>query len=1103
MIQFLEDILGNGNDNIIREYVNKINQEEALEAHPWMRENILRSDLYACTLNGKPVLLEDLLFGEESVSSRQNIIVVVGEKHIGKKYFMKKLLEVCKESVENEQDNFKTKMIRGNYRIPVAVPYEWYQKFIETPSLGELVTEVIARNIDHINEQKTSQLMNYVEKLLDAGRFLIYFEGEYWLRNLEEDLKKILLYGKIREPYNQKAKYHNLVFLTVDSAEDIKNSFLNEQMYVSIQLNKLDIREVEAYLSSYLPKLLAIVKKEKDAMEMLRYPAHLKMFESLGKNELVSTGDEVYLSNAFDFYDYFIRANIRKNIVETKRSQNAYSKEKEEFWFLRLQEYAAKLYSGQSRKGLDKYLSGFDFQSDGLLNQENEFIFPLCGYYLTAKYLVRQLETNQLNEIPVCLLEEPLELILLWVSRMITDVSIFDRFWNLLYSNPSCKLLLLTKVVRETPFMGVYLDAVFKRVYSNLRKEFYDYTFLEALGELQNDGVTYLKKEYSGLEDYDEVQRNNIKKRSVYFLGISHNGIIEEMLKEFMEDHTDLHLKYHIIRAAVENYGVHEESTKLIDNYFESLENYCGSAEDPIICSDFCVLYKKKEKEEWMARKDIHKLTEKLKEKMEDQTYWVRAHAAGAIGRREIDKAYELLLKRIKCELELIYEKAEGYRNSIKVISYSVEAICELSDRLKSQRERQVVSSLFEMLNMEHLGDRDIEDAYSTIATGIEYLINADTGKLPFNLGGRFRNRTISYQKVLRNTFQELKFYMEGRPDIQEEIQEKIRKVELNMSKETVDKENQKKEPSKKIKILQLSDLHYTGSNSDNNLIVRRIKTKLKNIDMIVVTGDLREYGQNYDQALKILKDLVQHFGLRTKDVFIVPGNHDCDGYEKKEKIFEDIRKEIYHDKEIYKQYRTELYQGFQSYEKFLEDFYGQEFMQQGSIHNQLLPWKDCLQILCMNTALLCDSETKKDKIVDIAELTEIQAKSNAPVLCISHHKLDQLYLDHEDTVKAVFEDLKVSAMLSGDIHRSKVEKILLDSNEISNFICGKLLGDTADTWSKRNIAVYELDLEEKTMTAALYKWNGKNLEPDYAFQQSPEDGCVEGEWKKIKIDLL
>lgn len=1103
----IQNLFSPYSNRIIRAYVENVDQNKRclceMQEHNWMREEVLCSDLYACQLNGERVVLKEFLFGDASANVRQNIIVIQGEKHIGKKFFIYKLLDACKESVNQESRNLMRTTRTGKYRIPVIITPELLERINYKMGLESLIVEAIEEGRPKaISRREKENLRKDVKKLLMEGRFFLYFYGKKWLKENESRLRKILYNGNIVQDYKDGAKYRNLAILTVDSEEAIKESFLNEYNHVSIRLEKLTEIEVKSYLRKYLPKLLTIAEDDQNIIEMLRYPEHLKMCEALYDKDLIVYNEQ--LDNAFDFYEYFLRMNIRSRLKELAGTDVLEKiKEEEEEVLRKLKDYTVGFYL-EDQTIIPKPSEHFrfeDYQESNILNEKGRFKFPLCGYYLLAKYLVGEIKQKKIEEIPECLMEKPLEMVLLWVSRMLDTIEDFTYFWNLLSASSSCKLLLRAKVVKETKFFGAFQNEVYEEAFSSLKNDFYDYTVLETFEELNGSGVDYLKMKYLTMEGFEEKEKNNIKKRIVYFLGISHNGIVEQMLDELMTEVTDQHLKYHIIRAAVENYGIHKDTTELIENRLDELEDYCGTSSDPIIKSDFCVLYQKCRKEAWTAPSEFYQLTQELKKRMEDETYWVRAHAAGAFGRRNILKAYDLLLERVRKELQLIYNQEKGYRNSIKVISYSIEAICELNDRRNGDRRQKVICQLVDVLDMDKLGDRDIEDAYSTIATGIEYLINADTEKLPFNLGGRFRNHIINYQKVLRNTFQELEYTLNADSQTMNEIRKKKSKLEKIMKEGEWKLKKEKKRNMDKIRILHVTDWHYQGDNSDNNMLLWAAKNHIKNIDLLVITGDLRQFGEDYAPTLKLLKDLMQSLELEPQDVFLVPGNHDCDNYEEKEKIFQEIRMNMYQDKECYRAYLEGLYQGFCSYERFLREFYGETFLAQGGLHNKIISWRECLNILVMNTALLCDESSEKNKLVDIAELTSLERTNDYPVLCIAHHKLSQLYLDHEDMIKRVFENLKVSALLSGDIHRSIREEIYLNPYTIPNYVCGKFLGDTSDTWSTRNLAIYEVNLKDKKLTPDLYKLERGSLVPDVTFRQKPKE--LEGEWKKMSVNLL
>lgn len=1104
-------------ESIILDYVNRIISKMGIqENHPWMRENILESPLYSCTIAGNPVTLKDMLFGLDSAKTRQNVILIVGEKHIGKHYFVKRLFKICQEELNTRKKNNRLPPDSVGYRIPVLI-HSTERKLSLTESIVEAI-ESECPSTASLSGQEKVRLTDLVDWLLQEGKFLIYFEEALQAGEMDDDLQKILQYGHIAD-YVKGTKCHNLVFFTADS--DIKETFLNDNNRTVIQLKKLTIEEVTAYLEKYSEGMLEVVKDEEKIMEILCYPGNLRMFESLYMKKLIDDMDITEIKNDFDFYDYFIRANIGEQLRNSKADR--FSTQRIDNILSTLQLYAFNLYLYDKRieKHVSRYFLFSDFVTCGILEEDTEgkkdFVFPVCGYYLAAKQLLVELHEGSLTKLPTPLVENPLELILLWASKMIDDAAMFAQFWKLVVQT-DCKLLLRAKIAYDCKFSSRYVEKIYEDAFSTLEKEFYDYSALEVFNELDGKGETYdsgsyLKTRYVELnqaEDrHEKIQRDNIKKRSVYYLGISHKGISSTMLEELMADDTDLHLKYHIIRAMVECYDANPDTKKLIDENYDRLKQYCENSDDPIITSDFSVLYQKVNPDStvpFMSARESDMWLRRLTDTLEDETYWKRAHAAGALGRRNGTSEHHeaLLVQHIQKELQRIYMREGGkFRNSIKVISYSVEAICEIPDLTLKERRldtEKTIQQMIQMFDISRLGDQDIEDAYATIATGIEFLISADTKKLPFNLGGRFRNHMINHQKVLVNVFQAMEF-LPWEDAMEKLLSEKQKEMEMFMKQEKED-DKEKREASDHIRILQLSDFHIKEGTTRNELMTDLVCGEIKNIDILVITGDLKQYDKTYDQTLAVLKKLTEHLGLDPEDVFMVPGNHDCGDYDKKKAVIQKIRKGIYADEDCYQDDLDKLNQGFKAYQEFLENFYGEDWVQQGGIHNQLLPWKNRLYILTMNTALLCDQNTSQDKLVDIYELERLKGHDDAiPTIAISHHPVSDLYLDHRQIVEGVFRRLRVSALLSGDIHKCRVEDIHINPNTIHNYICGKFQGERGDTWSTYSIAIYDVDLGKRKLVPKLFSLEEHDLKPNQAFSKRPED--IESSWTPLETELL
>lgn len=1086
-------------DQMIREYLSKLNDILDLNSkeHPWMREDVLDSELYACDINGKKIKLDSLLFGESTIKTGQNIIIITGDKHIGKKAFANKLLELCSNTVSQQQGNIKKQINKGSYRIPIIIDFEKIENY-ELFNLNEMIVQAIEMSCDkHHTKQEITWLYNSVNHLLANGRFLIYIKNKEEALSLEEKINYINLCKKEIQNLESGDKYNNIILFAISLEYDIKNTTLNNSHIIT--LKELTEQEIRNYLNIHIPVLLPIIDDSHNILDIMKYPEHLKMFEQLNNNDMLNNNDIKFV-NEFELYDFFLTQHIRKQLQNNMKNKNI-NIQRENKIKISLQNYAWSRLSGKSdMRDPSSHFSFDNFRKIGILDDSGNFIFPYLNYYLIATYISNNIKNNRSLTIPNVLLEDPLNISLLLVSKMLDKQIDFEYLWDVLDKNINCKVNLLVRIVKQSKFYERILDRVYRKIFNNLTHDFYDYTSIEALDNLENNGIEYLNSRYLRLDEYSREEQNNIKKRYVYFLGISGNGIINEMITELLAPDTDLHLKYHIIRAMVENHDKHKESAKIINNRIDEISSYCSNISDPIIRSDFSILYAKSQKQSWASRETIDTIKNSLKKELSSDTYWKRAHAAGAIGRSDLFDTYEILIKQINDELQIIYTTEEKSRkNSIKVISYTVEAICELQERNKEIKTK-AISELLNTINIELLGDSDIEDAYSTIVTGIECIINPEPNKLPFNLGGRFRNNLIEHKKVLGIVLQKLVNYETINDDTLTQALFKLKQLEytIHPNKEAHITDTRKSE----IKILHLTDLHLFDSNSNNNLILYSIKNNIKNVDILLVTGDLRNYGGDYSNALNKLNDITEHLNLSKSDVFIVPGNHDSYNYDGKDNDVLVIRKNIYEDEDCYYKHIDNLYKSFDDYKHFLTQFYEETTIEQGGIHNKLHTWKNCINILTMNTSLLCDSNSEQKKIVDTFELSNIENKNNLPTICISHHDIEQIHEDHKNKIKAVFENLKVSALLSGDVHRSSVKHIDLSSYTIPNYICGKLSADPSDKWSDRNIAIYELDFDKKILIPKLYKWEHSKYCEDNEFMKR-KDQNLDSPWEYNPINLI
>lgn len=281
---------------------------------------------------------------------------------------------------------------------------------------------------------------------------------------------------------------------------------------------------------------------------------------------------------------------------------------------------------------------------------------------------------------------------------------------------------------------------------------------------------------------------------------------------------------------------------------------------------------------------------------------------------------------------------------------------------------------------------------------------------------------------------------------------------------------------------LQISDLHIFESTDWT--IMQEAYKKLKesyNIKFIVVTGDLHQYGQDYTKTITFLNKLLNYFELTKNDIFILPGNHDAEDCEDKEAYLSYIDSNIDIDQDCYYKYFREdkLRKCFRKYNEFVLKFYeGSSIDFKDSPEDiQLFKWKNKINFLLLNSAIICNGNNERKQIIDIKSLPSILEKINTklPTLILAHHAFDYLCDRHQESLRRIFTDYKVSAYLCGDLHKKYKFNIPIYSApnaSIPCIVCGKSSFDCNDGYSDFGCIVYKK--ESSSVFVFPYLWDLK-----------------------------
>lgn len=300
---------------------------------------------------------------------------------------------------------------------------------------------------------------------------------------------------------------------------------------------------------------------------------------------------------------------------------------------------------------------------------------------------------------------------------------------------------------------------------------------------------------------------------------------------------------------------------------------------------------------------------------------------------------------------------------------------------------------------------------------------------------------------------------------------------------------------------LQISDLHIFDNTEWKVMeeAYRNFENK-EFVKFIIVTGDLHNFKEKYNEAKEFLEKLLKFFSLSKRDIFIIPGNHDAGDCSGKNAFTYFIEKNVDIAQDCYREYfvKGKLVDCFEDYNAFIKDFYEDSVItpygnpEQVSVRN----WGGKLNIVHLNTAINCNGDNSLKQIVDIYNLSDLGANlKNCPSIVIGHHPLEMIHSSHEKYLIRFMTDWKVSAYMCGDLHKENKNSIELYSGKhIPEFVCGKASPEIKDNYSDLGCILYLKDSESNRVKTLPYKWNGEKKRFEYYNGFDTDNGTFEFE---------
>lgn len=310
------------------------------------------------------------------------------------------------------------------------------------------------------------------------------------------------------------------------------------------------------------------------------------------------------------------------------------------------------------------------------------------------------------------------------------------------------------------------------------------------------------------------------------------------------------------------------------------------------------------------------------------------------------------------------------------------------------------------------------------------------------------------------------------------------------------------------IQWLHISDLHFLpNTDPDQENLTHALLTDCKNrkiqADFVVATGDFHNFWDtgNYLTSRRFLHTLMDALRLdMTQDLFLVPGNHDVNPVEGPDPVQaflaqgqEDCTSPDYACTLM--KHRDlldpllERFRGYRAMAGALLPVYEAGGPDPAGVH--VRQWRDRLNILHLNTALLSNGERDHMDAVDLeaacSPLLRGQLTNGLPTLVLGHHSFHDLHPTVKDRLVQLFNQTNVWVYLAGDQHRpnDRRDAYLIDRKTgvkaWPNLVASKLAAATDDPYSEFGVVHHRWD-ERSTVQVTYWSWapqsSGDGLDP-------------------------
>ena len=307
-----------------------------------------------------------------------------------------------------------------------------------------------------------------------------------------------------------------------------------------------------------------------------------------------------------------------------------------------------------------------------------------------------------------------------------------------------------------------------------------------------------------------------------------------------------------------------------------------------------------------------------------------------------------------------------------------------------------------------------------------------------------------------------------------------------------------------RVKWLHLSDIHFNYKNYESAILRRDFLKRVRSLaesetfTHLVLSGDILHKNNANDEdnthSTVFIHDLIDAMGINTKNVVIVPGNHDHD-----RSVTIRLVQDIYANSaecdnrinELSSAAIEELLKAFSKYEVLYKELLSREYY--GSYDNpHTLLELDGLSIICLNTAWLdIDSSNKailrcgRKQLLNLLEQNEERLKHTVNI-AVGHHPMEDFFPEEKDNLLALFHRFNIGLYFCGHRHKPSIDHD--KEKDVLQITCP---GAYHDGYSTGGYVYGIIDTDSQFYKAEFYNWKNDDWYIESSLKGTNERGVL------------